>query len=287
MRLALPGSAQRLALAPPQSAGRSHIAGREDRHTRRVALLKRVLPAIGLSLLLLVAIWPRLAPLWERMPIGLPAIDLSEAQELRMVNPRYSGIDREGRPFVVTAASGRQIPDRQDLLSLQAPRANIKTQGGTEITVRAISAIYQSQAHLIDLFGDVTVVHQNGTRFVTQSARVNAAENAAEGSDPVAGHGPSGKVRAQGFRILDKGDTVVFTGKAEMLLTSAKPRATQPAPPGLPAPVAALAVQAEAEPAAAPATRSARARRAASAAKAARTAATARPRAGRGGRKSR
>ena len=79
--------------SPPAGAGR---AG--NRHSRRVALLKRVLPAIGLALLLLIAVWPRLAPLWERMRLAFPAIDLREARELRMVNPRYAGVDRLDRP---------------------------------------------------------------------------------------------------------------------------------------------------------------------------------------------
>ena len=48
-----------------------------NRHSRRVALLKRVLPAIGLATLLLIAVWPRLAPLWERMRLAFPAIDLA------------------------------------------------------------------------------------------------------------------------------------------------------------------------------------------------------------------
>jgi len=253
----MPGSALRRAPMPPQTAAMNAVAERvgggwtgggvDHRHTRRVAVLKRVLPALGVSLLLLIAMWPRLAPLWERMRPSMPAIDLRDARELRMVNPRYSGIDREGRPFVVTAAAGRQIPDRQDLMSLQAPRAEIKTQGGTGIAVTALSAIYQSQAHLIDLFGDVTVTHQNGTRFVTQSARVDAARNTAQGNDPVAGQGPAGEVKAQGFRILDKGDTVQFTGRSEMLLKGARQGAPKSAPAALPAAVAGLAAQVEAE----------------------------------------
>ena len=283
MRLVIPGSAQRLAPVPRREAGWRRLVGRTDRHTRRVAVLKRILPGIGVSLLVLVAIWPRLAPMWERMRISLPAIDLREAQELRMVNPRYSGVDREGRPFIVTAASGHQIPDRQDLLSLQAPRAEIKTRGGTAIAVSGLSAVYQSQAHLIDLFGDVTVTHQNGTRFVTQSARINAARNTAEGSDPVAGRGPSGELEAQGFRVLGKGDTVVFTGKAAMLLTGARQRAPRTAPPSLPEPVAALAaqVEAEAKPILAAPARAEHARRAARLGAAAKAGAKARPHAAR------
>src|SRR5437899_3249050 len=65
--------------------------GADNPYSRRVAFLKRVLPTIGITLLLLIALWPRLAPLWERMRFAFPAIDLREARELRMLNPRYAG----------------------------------------------------------------------------------------------------------------------------------------------------------------------------------------------------
>jgi lipopolysaccharide export system protein LptC len=230
------------------------------RHSRRVALLKRVLPVIGVALLLLVAIWPRLAPLWDRMRLALPAIDLREAKELQMVNPRYAGVDRTGRPFVVTAASGRQVPDRQDLMSLRSPRADVKSQGGADIVLTAATGVYQSQGQLLDLFGEVTLVHQNGTRFVTKSARVDATSSTAKGNEPVQGHGPSGDIKAHGFEVLDKGDTILFTGRSELLLKPAKPSPAKRAPATLPVPVATAAAraQAEAKPAAAKAKPTAR-----------------------------
>lgn len=253
MKLALHGAARRSVPMPARRLGipafvgvaRSvdSVAAVDRRHTRRVTVLKRVLPAIGVSLLLLIAIWPRLEPLWERMRVSFPAIDLRDAQQLRMVNPHYSGIDREGRPFVVVAASARQIPDRQDLVSLQAPVAEMTLRSGGHVHATSISAVYQSQASVVDMFGDVTMTREDGTQFVTQTARVNAAQNAAEGNDPVAGHGPAGEVKAQGFRLLDKGDTIIFTGKADMLLNGAAKSAPTRAPPSLPAPVAALASQ--------------------------------------------
>jgi lipopolysaccharide export system protein LptC len=218
-----------------------------DLHSRRVALLKRLLPATGLALLLLITMWPKLAPLWDRMRIGFPAIDLREAGELRMMKPRYAGVDRTGRPFVVTAASGRQVPDRQDLMSLEAPRAEVKTHGGADVLLTGATGIYQSQVQGLDLFGDVTIVHQNGTRFVTDTAHADVAHNTAEGSDPVEGHGPSGDVKAQGFRILNKGDTIIFTGHADMLLKGAKPAVEKTAPAALPAEVVASAAHAEKE----------------------------------------
>ena len=223
------------------------VTGPDNRHSRRVALLKRVLPATGLALLLLIAMWPRLAPLWDRMRLAFPAIDLREARELRMVSPHYAGTDHLGRPFVVTAAVGRQVPDRQDLMSLEAPRANLKMHGDGNVVVTAATGIYQAQAQLLDLFGEVTLVQPNGTSFVTDTARVDAADNSAEGSDPVEGHGPSGDIKAEGFRVLDKGATIIFTGKCDLLLRGAKPGTEKTTPAALPAPIAATAARVEAE----------------------------------------
>ena len=222
-------------------------SGGENRYSRRVALLKRVLPAIGLALLLLITIWPRLAPIWDRIRLGFPAIDLRDARELRMFNPRYLGTDRLNRPFVVTAAVAHQVPDRQDLMSLESPRADMKTHSGADVVVTAASGMYQSPAQLLDAFGDVTLVHENGTRFVTERARLDIAHNAAQGDDPIEGHGPSGDVIAQGFRIFDKGDTVLFTGRSDMLLKGAKLVAGSSQPPTLPADVVTTAARVEAQ----------------------------------------
>jgi lipopolysaccharide export system protein LptC len=227
--------------------------GADNPYSRRVAFLKRVLPAIGVTLLLLIAVWPRLAPLWDRMRFAFPAIDLREARELRMLHPRYAGNDRLGRPYLVTAAVGHQAPDRQDLMSLEGPRADIKSHGGADVVVTADTGVYQSQTQLLDLFGNVTLVHENGTRFVTGSAHLDVAHNSAEGGDPVEGHGPSGDIKSQGFRIFDKGETIVFTGASDMLLKGAKiiPPVTQPS--AVPRAVAMSAARAEAEVKATPA----------------------------------
>jgi len=223
------------------------VAGVDNPYSRRVALLKRTLPAIGVFLLLLIAVWPRLAPIWERMRFAFPAIDLREARELRMLNPRYAGTDRLGRPYVVTAAVGHQVPDRQDLMSLESPRADMKSHGGAQIVLTADTGVYQSQAQLLDLFGNVALAHENGTRFVTNTARLDIGRNSAEGSDPIEGHGPSGDIKSQGFRIYDKGDTVIFTGKSDMLLKGAKVIAANAAkPPAVPPAVAATAARVEA-----------------------------------------
>jgi lipopolysaccharide export system protein LptC len=237
---ALPAASQRL---PRPASSWRHT----DRYSRRVTLLKRLLPVIGVALLVLVAIWPQLVPLLESVRFGFPVIDLREAHELRMLNPRYAGVDRENRPYVVTSAIGRQASNRDDLMSLERPRAEMTMHNGALVVVTAATAMYQSQAQLLDLFGDVNLVHENGTRFVTNTAHVDVAADSALGNEPVTGNGPSGDITAQGFRVVDRGNTIVFTGKSNLLLKGTKPSAHPAAtPPTLPAEVAETAAALEA-----------------------------------------
>jgi lipopolysaccharide export system protein LptC len=216
-----------------------------DRYSRGVTLLKRVLPAVGAVLLLLVAAWPRLAPLIESVRLAVSAIDLRGARELTMVNPRYAGTDRLNRPYVVTAAVGRQVPNRGDLMSLEKPRAVMIVHSGARVVLTAATGIYQAQPQLLDLFDEVTLTHQNGTSFVTRRAHANLASSTAEGHDPIEGHGPSGDIWGLGFRVLDKGDTIVFTGHSHAILKGTKPKPAS-APPEPPAEVVRTAAVVEA-----------------------------------------
>src|SRR5437870_13630662 len=87
------------------------LPGATDRYSRWGALLKVILPVIGVALLCLVSVWPRLPLLLESMRAGFPAIDLRDAREVRMVTPRYAALERYNRPYPVTAPSGPQVRD--------------------------------------------------------------------------------------------------------------------------------------------------------------------------------
>lgn len=203
---------------------------RSDGYSRTVALLKRILPGVGAALLLLVAAWPRIALLIDNVsPKGL--IDLRDARELTMVHPRYAGSDRFDRPYVITAAVGRQLPNRSDLMSLDQPHAVTIAHSGAKIVLSAATGVYQAQPQLLDLFDNVTLTHQNGTRFVTRQAHANLASNTAEGHVPIEGHGPSGDIWGQGFRVFNRGDTIVFTGRSRAILRGTKASNTPAAPP--------------------------------------------------------
>lgn len=211
----VPGRSQlggaRRTVAPPGGA-----------HSRLVGALKLLLQLVAAALLLLVAAWPQIEASFDRLRVLLPRIDLRDARDLRMLNARYTGIDNRNRPYVVTAEVARQTRSQDDLLSLEGPKADITLQNGTWLALTSDTGLYQSQSHLLDLFGQVNLYHDRGMTFATDSAHLDLAASVAEGHERVAGHGPAGEIESEGFRILDKGDVLIFTGNARLVVNSAR-----------------------------------------------------------------
>jgi lipopolysaccharide export system protein LptC len=212
--------------APPDTLGRGPASTRQQRqrpsigrgYSRFVGVAKRILPGVAVLLLLLVAAWPRLQEIVEHIHVPLPRLDLTEVRDLRMVDAHYTGIDRQNRPFVVTADVARQNPGANDVVSLEEPKGNMKTQSGGWFQLTARTGVYQPQAQLLDLFGDVNLLQDKGNVFQTSSAHVDMAKGSAEGHEAVEGHGPFGHVTSQGFHVIDRGETIIFTGQSDLEL---------------------------------------------------------------------
>ncbi len=215
-------------LFPAGSGARPRArAGLNPRYSQFVGLAKRILPGIAVILLLLVAVWPRLQEALEHVRFTAPRLDLREAQDLSMVEARYTGVDRQQRPFVVTADVARQNPSANDVVALEKPKGNMTTAGGGWFQVTARTGVYQPQAQLLDLFGDVQLFQDKGNEFRSDSAHIDMANGTAEGHQPIEGEGPFGHATGQGFRVLDRGDTIIFTGRSHLELVPHESKAAK------------------------------------------------------------
>lgn len=214
----------------PGIPGRPNIRRREvafsRRYSRFVSLSKWLFPGLAVGLLLLIVWWPRIHATLDKVRFQLPHLDLTEARELRMVQARYSGVDRENRPFVLTAEVAHQQPKADDLVSLDAPKGDITSADGSWTELAARDGIYQPVSQLLDLFGKVDIYQDKGNEFHTDSIHVDTAASTAESDDPVQGQGPFGQVTAEGIQIRDHGDTIIFTGHAVLDLVP-RSKATQ------------------------------------------------------------
>jgi len=192
-----------------------------DGYTWFVGFLKLALPTIAVVLVGLVLMWPQLKGAEENLRKSvIGSLKLDEVENLQMVRARYVGADEQNRPYVLTAAAARQMSSGSDLIALEGPKGEMKLQDGAQVGLVAQAGAYYQKAQMLDLFGAVTMTHSNGYVVETEEARINLKDGSAEGNKTVIGHGPAGTLRSEGFRIIEKGQTVLFTGKARMVINS-------------------------------------------------------------------
>ncbi|MBI2242214.1 MAG: LPS export ABC transporter periplasmic protein LptC [Magnetospirillum gryphiswaldense] len=191
------------------------------RHSRRVAMLRVVLPASALVLLVLLVIWPSLKPMEKGFQLGFADLAPTSVENLSMVNAHFHGIDKRNNPFAVTADRGTEEDPKNGVMVLDNPKADFVTQSGAGVYIEAKLGTYYQQEQWLDLEGDVNLYHDQGYEMHTQRARVNLKDSSAEGHDPVTGKGPQGRLDGQGFRLSDEGKKIVITGQSGMTLKGA------------------------------------------------------------------
>lgn len=191
---------------------------RKGRPGRSVRLLKFALPLVVLVSLGYVGYWwlqSRGNIVDPGLLQGVPT-DTQQKAEVTVEDVKYDGKDDKGRPFSVTADSASHVDGDDRHISLKKPLADITMSSGAYVALTANDGVLDRDADIITLNGDVTLFHDNGLSFQTDSATINLKEKTAEGSDVVEGQNGDGELISQGFRVLDDGDTIEFTGKAYM-----------------------------------------------------------------------
>lgn len=125
-----------------------------------------------------------------------------------MQNPRFTGRDKSGQPYVITADSATRNLSNPSLVELVNPAMEDVVSG----TVRAPRGVFDQEAQRLELFENVVMTDNSGNRFVSTHARMNVQENKIVGLQPLEGDGPTGKIRADSYEIRDGGDIIIFTG---------------------------------------------------------------------------
>lgn len=221
------GDRQPTLLPPPPQAARRMItpsrarqamsAGALARHRFLVQFAKWLLPAAALSLLGLMVLWPELDRSEDRGRLAFRRVTQASPETARVINPRYQGLDEAGRPFNVTASVAAQRATGA-LVDLEQPRADLLMGENAWVLLEAEKGVHDRETNSIDLEGNVTLWHDNGTTMRTESAAIDMKGGNAHGEKPVAAQGPFGTLTSEGFDLLDRGRVVVFTGKARAVL---------------------------------------------------------------------
>lgn len=205
----------------PSRARRTPTTGEMTRRRIMLAVVRRALPVAACLLLAAIVLWPELNRTEERVRVQINLAAQVSPESMRVAQPRYRGLDEQGRPYNVTADAAIQAGASQNILDLTNPRADQFLGEDAWVMLESRTGRFNRADNRLDLAGDVTLWHDNGTRMQTGQALVRMNAGYAEGNAPVAAQGPFGTLTSEGFRIIDRGQVVVFTGRAHTVLESA------------------------------------------------------------------
>ena len=138
------------------------------------------------------------------------AEDVETPAQISMGRSRYEGADKQGQPYWVEAESALQDEKNSHLVRLQQVTAEMRRTSGEVITVDANVADYENKARFIDLSGDVRIASPGSYDARMQKARVTLADKMLLSEVPVAVTFASGQIDANGMKITDDGERILF-----------------------------------------------------------------------------
>lgn len=197
----------------------------QARYSRFVGLMKMALPAVAAALLGLVVVWPKVAPRDQAFQIAFANFNIKAVDTSSMVQPRYFGTDDKNLPFSVTADTATQVDPVSQSVALEKPVADLTRKDGSGIVANSDVGFFRQKDGTLDLMGHVDLFHDSGYEMHTDTARVDVGTGNATGDDPTSGQGPTGTIEGEGFRLWERGRTILFTGKSKAVLTMARGKA--------------------------------------------------------------
>ncbi len=186
------------------------IASRSAAYSRLVARLRWILPALVLTGLAALMLWPRLdgggiaGPVVQSMP------------DLMVQNLRLTGLDKKNQAYSLTAARALQATadGQKGAVDLEKPEAEMALTGGAWLAGRAQKGRLDQSKKALWLGGAVEFFHDAGNRLTSDEVFIDINQETAWGEKPVLIQGPFGEIRGQGFRLLDGGRIFVVKGYA-------------------------------------------------------------------------
>ncbi len=198
-------------------ARRDQTLRHAERYSRFVRTLKILLPIVAFAIFAATLLFVLLYDADDSLTVSFTSVQHVD-NDLRMVNPRFSGVDNERRPFLVTADAAIQDAADPRTVTLETIQADMTLGEDAWVSVTAEQGVLNTEAETLVLEGAIDLYSDTGYEFHTDSAVVQFDERSVMSDTAVQAQGPMGTLRADSFAANDAGETLRFDGNVRMLI---------------------------------------------------------------------
>lgn len=190
-------------------------------YARKVRLLKFAVPAAAFGLLLLIILWPYVRNYESGFTLSFQ--DLSKSSEkIRLMDPRYVGMDKERRRFEITAKSALQDQGDQGEVNLDKIRAMVRLKDNTEVVLTAEAGMYFPRQALLRLVNGIRIASGAEYEVSLDHAQYNVDTAIASSDERVQGRGHFGTFTANSFTADIEGRSIKLKGQVHVRVEPGK-----------------------------------------------------------------
>ncbi|MHB2267198.1 LPS export ABC transporter periplasmic protein LptC [Aliihoeflea sp. PC F10.4] len=190
------------------------------RHSRRVRLLKTVLPigAIVFAAVFIAAIYIS-SPGSLGFQLGSTSV---ENGRLVMQDPKLDGFTSDNRAYSMTASRASQLIGDGNRIDLEGIDARLPLDADDWITVTAETGTFDRAANRLEVTSPMRARTEKGIDARFQSASVDISSGTLETSDPVEIDLDGTRVSADSMQIIDDGTIMIFENRVRMRIEGDK-----------------------------------------------------------------
>lgn len=194
----------------PDGLARGGAFREADRHSRRVRLLKILVPGLAVLGSIAFVAYVLFDPFRAKdIKVDVGALSVS-GDKLTMEMPHLTGFNRREDAYNVTAKSASQRLTTPGLIDLTDLEAVISMTDKTTATLKASTGRFDSSAERLTLDQNVTVASTKGYSADLSSAVVDFKAGTVDSQQKVKVNLDGGVVNAGGLTVLGGGDVITF-----------------------------------------------------------------------------
>jgi lipopolysaccharide export system protein LptC len=194
------------------------------RHSRRVRLLRVLIPVFVVVALAVIALASWLNPLrlLSDLPIDIGRLVVS-GTKITMEAPRLAGYTRDQRAYELSARAAAQDITKPDLVELRDIRAKLDMQDKSMMEMTAVTGTYDAKSEMLTLGQNILLSSSTGYEGRLSEAIIDIRKGNIVSDKPVEVKMLQGTLNANRLEVKDAGDVVRFDGGVNMIMNLKQP----------------------------------------------------------------
>jgi lipopolysaccharide export system protein LptC len=145
---------------------------------------------------------------------------VAKPEQITATNASISGIDKNNRPYTITAASGEQDKVIETLVLMNTVTGAFERPSGAKLDVASETGQYDRKSKALELAGDV--VFSEGTRFKATMAKaaINTEDQSLVSKSPVKVDMQGTMIEAASLTVTENGTRILFKGGVKAKFTT-------------------------------------------------------------------